>query len=109
MFVTKGEEKTLNIRLELSSEADLFFHFSHSLSSDSYAEVQQMQKLMVDYDDYPKVLAKMLTSCIKEPERFVNIVHVIHTVVSPSLATHLLFLPTVICVFSLCTAMVAHN
>lgn len=34
--------------------------------------MQQLQKLVIDFADYPNVLMKMFNSCIKEPQRFVN-------------------------------------
>ena len=33
------------------------------------SQVQEHQKLMVDFPEYPNVLIRMLNSCIKEPHR----------------------------------------
>ena len=57
------------MRIELSSENDLFFHFAHSLDDGGFVSVQEEQKLMIDFPQYAAVLIKMLNNCIKEPER----------------------------------------
>ncbi|CAM9244495.1 unnamed protein product [Scytosiphon promiscuus] len=55
------------VRVELSSEADLFFHYIHSTDDASFQVMQEEQKLMVEFQDYPNVLIRMLNNCIKEP------------------------------------------
>ncbi|KXZ55053.1 hypothetical protein GPECTOR_3g211 [Gonium pectorale] len=55
------------IRVELSSESNLFFLYVHELSEPSFKEVQESQRLMVDFNDYPTVLMRMLNQCIREP------------------------------------------
>ena len=69
VLVLGDDTQLYDCRVELSSEADLFFHFVHSCDRDGYAGLQQLQKLMVDFNSYPKMLVKMLNSCLKEPER----------------------------------------
>lgn len=53
--------------VELSSESNLFFHYTHEMDSVRFSDVAQTQKLMVDYGEYPNVLLRMLNHCIKEP------------------------------------------
>ncbi|CAM9223061.1 unnamed protein product [Phaeothamnion confervicola] len=55
------------VRVELSSEADLFFHFMHVSDDPAYQAMQEQQKLMVDFPDYPNMLIRLLNHCIKEP------------------------------------------
>lgn len=63
-----GEDASIHsIRIELSCESDLFFHFSSTLDEAGFQEVQERQKLMVDFPDYPNVISRMLNNCIKEP------------------------------------------
>ena len=63
-----GEDTAMHsIRIELSCESDLFFHFSSTLDEAGFQEVQERQKLMVDFPDYPNVISRMLNNCIKEP------------------------------------------
>jgi len=56
------------VRVELSSESDLFFHFAHTMDEAAFQDVQERQKLMVDYPDYPNVVSRMLNDCIKSPQ-----------------------------------------
>lgn len=64
-----GDEHSLqSIRVELSSEADLFFHYMHVIDESGFISVQEQQKLMVEFSDYPNVLVRMLNNCIKEPQ-----------------------------------------
>ena len=53
--------------VELSSESNLFFHYTHEMDTLRFSDMQQQQKLMVDYAEYPNVLLRMLNHCIKEP------------------------------------------
>lgn len=55
------------VRLEMSSESDLFFHYMHIVDDREFRKIQDAQKLVVDFVDYPTILIRMLNSCIKEP------------------------------------------
>ncbi len=50
----------------MTSENDLFFHYSHILNEERFKVMQEAQKLTIDFGDYPAVLIKMLNSCIKD-------------------------------------------
>lgn len=66
-ILTLGDEFALQqIRVELSSENDLFFHFTHALEEASYVSVQEHQKLMASFNEYPNIMIKMLNACIKD-------------------------------------------
>ena len=89
-ILTMGDEFALQqIRVELSSENDLFFHFTHALEEASYVAVQEHQKLMASFNEcapraapppaalcsrrrsarvrrYPNIMIKMLNACIKD-------------------------------------------
>jgi hypothetical protein len=62
-----------SVRMELSSEADLFFHYSHQLDEAGFQLVQEQQKLMVEFPDYTNVLIRMLNNCIKEPHSYMAV------------------------------------
>ena len=51
-----------SLRIELASENDLFFHYMHVVDETGYRNLQEQQKLMVEYIEYPNVLIKMLKS-----------------------------------------------
>ncbi|RYH24225.1 hypothetical protein EON65_17020 [archaeon] len=61
------EDSPTAVRMEVSSEADLFFHYTHIVDEKGFAKIQDTQKLVVDFVDYPGVLIRMLNACIKEP------------------------------------------
>ena len=68
-ILVMGEENNpLTLRIELTSENDLFFHFNHNIDEHGFRQVQEQQKLMVDFPDYPNVLIRMFNMCIKEPQ-----------------------------------------
>lgn len=54
-------------RVELTSENDLFFHYTHTLDGPGFRQVQEAQKLMVEFGEYAQVLIRMLDTCIREP------------------------------------------
>jgi len=67
MLLLESEDTPSSIRIELSSEADLFFHYMHVIDQAGYAGVQTSQKLMIEFSDYHNVLTRMLNACIREP------------------------------------------
>jgi len=63
-----GDESHPNAtRVEITSENDLFFHYSHTMDEAAFRLVQEQQKLMVEFSEYHSVLIRMLNTCIKEP------------------------------------------
>ncbi|ESS28532.1 hypothetical protein TGDOM2_301420 [Toxoplasma gondii GAB2-2007-GAL-DOM2] len=74
-----GEETNpQHVRVELTSENDLFLNYTHALNEDLFRQMQERQKLMIEFGDYPSVLIKMLNSCIKEPHCFLAVL-IMHT------------------------------
>ena len=43
------------------------------VTEDSFKEMQEQQKLMVDFNEYPKIFMKMANSCIREPQSFLAV------------------------------------
>merc|ERR1719491_291332 len=60
-------------RIEMTSENDLFFHYTHSVDGHSFRSMQEHQKLMIDFPDYLTVVVKMLNNCIKEPHMYLAV------------------------------------
>lgn len=58
---------THSVKVELSTESDLFFLYSHTCEHEEFQVMQDQQKLMIDFADYANVLIRMLNNCIKEP------------------------------------------
>lgn len=41
------------VKMELSSENDLFFHFTHLIDEKAFRAVRDEQRLMIEFSDYP--------------------------------------------------------
>lgn len=67
ILVLGHDEAPQVVRVELSSESDLFFHYTHIVDEQEFRNIQDTQKLVIDFIDYPGILIRMLNSCIKEP------------------------------------------
>ncbi|KAK9819701.1 hypothetical protein WJX72_001387 [[Myrmecia] bisecta] len=66
--LVQGEAATpLALRVELSSESNLFFHYTHHITEAAFKELQEGQKLMVEFSEYPAVILRMLNHCVREP------------------------------------------
>ncbi|KAA6423199.1 MAG: hypothetical protein FRX49_07186 [Trebouxia sp. A1-2] len=62
------------VRVELTSESDLFFHYTHTIGPAAFRQhMQEAQKLMVDFNDYPSVFLRMLSSCIQAPQNHIAV------------------------------------
>ena len=73
-LIYQGEPNNLqNVKIELTSENDLFFHYTHIVNEDSFRMMQENQKLMIEFTDYTNILIKMVNSCIKEPHSFLAV------------------------------------
>lgn len=69
-----GDDQNLqHCRVELSSENDLFFHYTHGVDEHGFRAVQEHQKLMIDFQEYTSVIVKMLNNCIKEPHSYLAV------------------------------------
>ena len=61
------------VRVELTTEADLFFNYSHVLNPDNFRSTQQDHKLLVNLADYPDMLSRLLVNCADRPQEFISI------------------------------------
>ncbi|KAI4834722.1 SAS6-like protein [Plasmodium brasilianum] len=69
-----GEELNANrVKIELTSETDLFFHFTQTVDENTFETMQDNQKLMINFSEYLEVLIKMCNSCIREPQSFLAV------------------------------------
>ncbi len=57
------------IRIELSCENDLFFHFTNDVDEESFKQMQDSQKLCINFKDYANLCKKLFNNCINEPQR----------------------------------------
>ena len=62
------------LQVELTSESDLFFHFTHTIGEEAFRQdMQQEQRLMVDYDQYPSMFVRLLNNCIQLPQAHIAV------------------------------------
>ena len=73
ILVLGDDDHILGIRIELSSEADLFFHYMHIVDEERFNNIKSIQSLMVDFNDYANIFIKMINNCIREPHIFLAI------------------------------------
>eukprot|EP01071_Lankesteria_metandrocarpae_P003739 Lankesteria_metandrocarpae@DN3157_c0_g1_i1.p1 len=62
-----------HVRVELTSDSDLFFHYFHAVNHGSFNELQEQQKILSSFDDYPSLIGKMVNSCVKDPQSFLAV------------------------------------
>jgi hypothetical protein len=80
ILVVGSEDSPSAIRMEMSSEVDLFFHYLHCVDDQAFSKIQDSQKLMVELSDYPAILVRMLNSCIKEPHINLGVRGILYTI-----------------------------
>lgn len=73
-IVTQGEENAITaMRVELSSDADLFFHYCCIINHVGFHQLRENQKLMCDFKEFTVTLMKMFNQCIRDPQQFLAV------------------------------------
>ena len=71
---TDTEQGTTSVlKIELSSEADLFFHYTAYIDEGLFASIREEQKLTVDFEGYITLVLKMFSNCYKEPQSYFGV------------------------------------
>ncbi|OMJ71708.1 hypothetical protein SteCoe_29993 [Stentor coeruleus] len=73
VLVLGDDSNPRHVKVELTSENDLFFHYIHSLDEAGFRRMQESQKLMIEFSELPTILVRMLNACIKEPHSFLAV------------------------------------
>ena len=69
-----GEENNPSqIRIELSCENDLFFHFTSDIDEEAFKVMQENQKLTVNFNEYSNLTKRLLNNCINEPQSYIAV------------------------------------
>ena len=63
----------LQIRIELSCENDLFFHFTSDIDEETYKLMQENQKLTVNFGEFCNLLKRLFNNCINEPQSYISV------------------------------------
>lgn len=73
IYIIGDEINAQSVKVELTSETDLFFHFTEAVNENTFSSMQHTQNLMINFSEYLHVLIKMFNSCVKEPQSFLAI------------------------------------
>ncbi|OMJ82989.1 hypothetical protein SteCoe_16202 [Stentor coeruleus] len=73
LLILGEDSNPRHIKMELTSENDMFFHYLHSADSNGFRQMQESQKLMIEFAELPTILVRMLNACIKEPHSFLAV------------------------------------
>jgi len=73
-LLTAGETNNIvQIRIELSCENDLFFHFTSDIDEETYKIMQENQKLTVNFKEFCNLLKRLFNNCINEPQSYISV------------------------------------
>ncbi|ESL12013.1 hypothetical protein TRSC58_00227 [Trypanosoma rangeli SC58] len=69
-----GDDHSLStMRIEVTSESDLFFHYTCVINHAGFLRLREHQSLICDFSDFLMTLLKMFNRCIREPQRFLTV------------------------------------
>ena len=60
-----------HIRIELSSENDLFFHFTSIVDEEIFKVMKDKQGLTIDYSQFTSLLEKLCNFCSNDPDNYI--------------------------------------
>lgn len=72
------------VKIEITSEYDLFLHFTYLCDRTEFRILAETQKLLVDMDHLTSVLMKLANDSIREPNRRVNLCAIQYECNAPS-------------------------
>ena len=67
------ENNPTQIRLELSCENDLFFHFTSDIDDETFKIMQESQKLTVNFPEFSNLVKRLFNNCINEPQSYIAV------------------------------------
>lgn len=56
------------VKIEVTSDTDLFFMYTATVSSDGFKDIAAAQKLAADFVEYPSILSQSFTQAIESPQ-----------------------------------------
>jgi hypothetical protein len=59
--------------MELSHDHNLFFYYQHTMTPAVFAQLQSTQQLMVGFDTYPAMLARLIDQCNSSPQHYLAV------------------------------------
>lgn len=73
IYIRGPPEDPKEVKVELMSEVDLFFHYTHKRNIDTFRDIQQSHKLLIKLKDYPKLLENLLNKVKSTPTQYLAV------------------------------------
>eukprot|EP01017_Pseudomicrothorax_dubius_P025890 TRINITY_DN2840_c0_g1_i1.p1 TRINITY_DN2840_c0_g1~~TRINITY_DN2840_c0_g1_i1.p1 ORF type:complete len:192 (+),score=43.99 TRINITY_DN2840_c0_g1_i1:123-698(+) len=70
LFLQGDEKNPEEVRIELDSEADLFFYYQHIATRVNFREIKTKQQLQIDFGQYANVCVKSFMKCEKDSQHY---------------------------------------
>lgn len=67
------EEIPTKIKIELSWEKDLLFHYTNSVDENEFSDIKKNQNFNINFSQYSDVISKICDDCINSPDTFIGI------------------------------------
>ena len=68
---SSSEAPPNHIKIELSSENDLFFHFTSIVDEEIFKVMKDKQGLTIDYSQFTSLLEKLCNFCSNDPDNYI--------------------------------------
>ena len=59
------------VKLELSNESDLLFHYTNIIDEKIFLKMKQQQNLTIEFSEYCELVQKICENCIKFPDTYI--------------------------------------
>ena len=70
-IIAIGQDGQLaQVRLEISSDADVFFMLESQYTAEDFSKLQQAQQLTIPFEDFPKTLIELVVQNASDPDEF---------------------------------------
>eukprot|EP00347_Sterkiella_histriomuscorum_P007159 403350037 len=73
VMILGDERQPINIKMEMTSESDIFFLYKNITNEDKFRVIQEQQALSLEFTDFSAMLMKILQNCQKPQTTFITI------------------------------------
>ena len=67
LLITGDISQPQQFRIEITSENDIFFQYTHSCNAQSFEAIKENQALNIEFNEYPRVCLKSFKRIEKDP------------------------------------------
>lgn len=61
------------VKVELSSENDLLFHYTSIIDEGTFAKMKKLQNLKIEFSEYCELVEKICENCINSPDIYIGL------------------------------------